>query len=237
MSKRVNFSRHLEIQWLDQTARWVASGLDKATLNENVDRMLEPHIKCKVNKGKTRNQLINLWFSVSSDMSDSFQNKAIEFVKSSDELPLSLHWGQLVAKNVFFSDVARFVGRKLKHGDSFTYAQAQKHLVELYGDTETVKRALRSALKTLVEFRLVSRESNRSYSVNKLEMYVDTRYKSWLLLALMYNQGFHNRSLSNLLDDLVWFPFDFSVSFNEIDALLFELHQQGNELVLFRKER
>lgn len=51
----------------------------------------------------------------------------------------------------------------------------------------------------------------------------------------MQNRGTSSRSVLDLLDDLVWFPFSFTLSVNEIDQSLFELHQQGNNLVLFRK--
>ena len=235
MSKRVNFSRHLEIYWLDQTARWSIQGFDKKTVNENIDSMLEPHVTCRVNLGKTRNQLMNLWFTHPNYIDSSFHQFSLDAVHSTDCLPFILHWGLLVAKNVFFSDVVRFVGRRDKHADSFTYAQVQKHLVEQYGDTETVKRALRSVLKTLVDFKIVKRESNRSYQPQKLNLCIERKYKSWLLMALMYNLGASSRSLSDLLDDLVWFPFDFDVGFDEIDTSWFELHQQGNDLVLFRR--
>lgn len=235
MSKRVNFSRHLEVHWLDQVARWSAQGLDKKSLDEHIDRMLEPYVTCKVNRGKTRNQLVNLWFIRPDQIDVAFDQFALSHVSQEEEAPLIVHWGKLVAKNIFFSEVVRFAGRKEKHSDSFTYAQIQKHLVELYGDTETVKRALRSVLKTLVDFQILKRNSNRSYQPRKLNYQVGRKYKSWLLQALMLNKGFSNRSLTDLLDDLVWFPFDFIVPVHDIDATWFELHQQGNTLVLFKK--
>ncbi|WP_219079306.1 hypothetical protein [Vibrio parahaemolyticus] len=48
MSKRVNFSRHIEIQWLDSVAVWVTEGKQKKELDEQIDLMLEPSVTCKV---------------------------------------------------------------------------------------------------------------------------------------------------------------------------------------------
>jgi hypothetical protein len=62
MSKKVNYSRHIETYWLDQTALWVAEGLNKQELHDKINSMLSPLINCKVNLGKTRNQLTSLWF-------------------------------------------------------------------------------------------------------------------------------------------------------------------------------
>ncbi len=235
MSKRVNFSRHIEIKWLDQVAEWVAQGYEKKELDELVDLMLQSSVSCKVNRGKTRNQLINLWSSHSDSITHSFNQFAIDDVAKSDHPDFVLHWGLLIAKNNFFADVVRFVGRRGKHGESFTYSQVQKYIVELYGDTETVKRSLRSVLRTLVDFKILVRQSNRAYETQKLNCRVETKYKSWLLQSLIYNQDFRSRALTDLLDDLVWFPFTFAVSVNELETTWFDLHQQGNEVVLFKK--
>jgi hypothetical protein len=235
MSKRVNFSRHIEIQWLDSVAVWVAEGKPKKELDEQIDLMLEPIINCKVNRGKTRNQLTKLWSSMSDEIADDFDQFAINAVIESEHPDFMLHWGMLVAKNNFFADVVRFIGRREKHSEVFTYAQVQKNIVELYGDTETVKRSLRSVLKTLVDFKVLGRQTNRTYKAHKLEHKVESKYKSWLLQSLMYNQKYRSRSLADMLDDLVWFPFVFSVSVNELETTWFDLHQQGNDLVLFKK--
>ncbi|WP_407332322.1 hypothetical protein [Enterovibrio sp. 27052020O] len=234
MPKRVNFSRHLEKHWLDQVAIWSSQGFGKAELNENIERMLEPYVHCKVNRGKTRNQLTNMWFDASK-VDENWQKRAIDFVQQNDDVPFILHWGMLIAKNVFFADIVRFIGRKSKHNDYFTYGQAQKHIAELYGDTETVKRALRSVLKTLVDFQIILREKSGSYKPQVTGYEIEKKYKNWLVVGLMQNRGTSSRSVLDLLDDLVWFPFSFTLSVNEIDQSLFELHQQGNDLVLFRK--
>lgn len=235
MSKRVNFSRHIEIQWLDSVAVWVAEGKQKKELDELIDLMLKPSITCRVNRGKTRNLLTKLWSPNSNGVTESFAQFAIEAVLDSEYPDFLLHWGMLIAKNNFFSDVVRFIGRREKHSEVFTYAQVQKNIVELYGDTETVKRGLRSVLKTLVNFKIIERQRNRTYKAHRLEYKVETKYKSWLLQSLMYNQRYRSRSLADMLDDLVWFPFVFSVSVNELETTWFDLHQQGNDLVLFKK--
>lgn len=235
MSKKVSFSRHIELQWLDSVAKWVAEDKEKKELEEQIDLMLLPSINCKVNRGKTRNQLTKLWFSSSDNIDSTFEQFAINTVKDSKHPDFLLHWGMLVAKNNFFADVVRFIGRREKHSDPFTYAQAQKKIVELYGDTETVKRSLRSVLKTLIDFNVLERKSNGTYKALSVGHDIPSNHKSWLLQSLMYNQDFQSRSLTDLLDDLVWFPFVFSVSVNELETTWFDLHQQGNELILFKK--
>lgn len=235
MSKKVNFSRHIELQWLDLIAEWIAQGKEKNEIEDKVDLMLQPHINCKVNRGKTRNQLTRLWLTTPDDIYSSFNKFAIDNVKEHAPIDFVLHWGMLIAKNNFFADTVRFVGRREKYSEPFTYAQIQKHIVELYGDTETVRRSLRSVLKTLVDFKILVRQSNRTYIAQNKSHFVESKYKSWLLQSLMYNQNFQSRALTDLLDDLVWFPFVFTVSINELETTWFDIHQQGNNIILFKK--
>lgn len=236
MSKRVNYSRHIEAHWLDQTALWVAEGLNKQELHDKINSMLSPLINCKVNLGKTRNQLTSLWFDKSDNVSNEFSEFAVEYVKKSNDIPLVIHWGLLIAKKKFFADVARFIGRNSKFNDSFTYAQVQKRMVELYGDTETVKRGLRSVLKTMVDFGVLLRSNSRSYQVNQNNLAVPKKLMNWLLCALLFSEDVISRTLSDIIDDAIWFPFEISIEPEDIDKQWFEVHQQGYELMLFRKK-
>jgi hypothetical protein len=235
MSKRVNYSRHVEAYWLDQTALWTAEGLSKLELYEKINSMLSPKINCKINLGKTRNQLTSLWFDNSSNVSSEFSEFAVDYVKANHDIPLAIHWGLLIAKKKFFADVARFIGRNSKLNDSFTYSQVQKRMVELYGDTETVKRGLRSVLKTMVDFGILLRGNSRVYQVNRINLAVPSNLINWLLCALLYSEDVMSKTLSDILDDAVWFPFELNIEPEDLDKQWFEVHQQGYELMLFRK--
>lgn len=236
MSKRVNYSRHIEAYWLDQTALWVAEGLNKQELHDKINSMLSPLINCKVNLGKTRNQLTSLWFDKNDNVSNEFSEFAVEYVKESHDIPFVIHWGLLIAKKKFFADVARFIGRNSKLNDSFTYSQVQKRMVELYGDTETVKRGLRSVLKTMIDFGVLLRSNARSYQVNQINLAVPNKLMNWLLCALLFSEDAMSRTLSDIIDDAIWFPFELDIEPEDIDKQWFEVHQQGYELMLFRKK-
>ncbi|HDY85179.1 hypothetical protein LCGC14_0467810 [marine sediment metagenome] len=235
MLKKVSFSRHVEKDWLDQTALWCTDNLDKKEIVTKINTMLTPWITCKINLGKTRNQLTSIWIDIPGNIPSRFQKFACDKVRGSSDIPLAIHWGLLIAKKKFFAEVARFIGRTTKLNCSFTYAQVQKRMVELYGDTETVKRHLRSVLKTLVEFGVVIRSSSRSYQVADRKLVVNSDLKNWLLYSLLISEEVMSRSLPDIIDDAIWFPFDFNVQANEIEQSWFELHQQGNDLVIFRK--
>jgi hypothetical protein len=235
MSKKVNFSRHIEQHWLDQTALWVAGKLNKQELHDQINSMLANSINCKVNLGKTRNQLTSIWFNQKDNVLEDFQKFALEQVKDCHDIPLALHWGLLIAKNKFFADVSRFIGRTTKLNPSFTYAQVQKRMVELYGDTETVKRNLRSVLKTLVDFGVLKRGPARAYQASARKFTIPNNLNSWLLYALLVSEDVRSRSLSDITDDAIWFPFELDIRSEDVDKMWFELHQQGNDLMLFRQ--
>lgn len=236
MSKRVNYSRHIETHWLDQTALWVAEGLNKQELHDKINSMLSPSINCKVNLGKTRNQLTSLWFDKNESAGNKFSIFSVKYIKENNDIPLVIHWGLLIAKKKFFADVARFIGRSSKLNDSVTYAQVQKRMVELYGDTETVKRGLRSVLKTMVDFGVLLRGNARCYHVNPNKLAVPNKLMNWLLYALLVSDDVTSRTLSGSIDDAVWFPFEFDIQAEDVDKHWFEFHQQGHDLMLFRKK-
>lgn len=234
MPKKVNFNRHLEKHWLDQVAILSSQKIDEIDVFENISRILEPSVRSKINRDKTRSQLMNIWF-YKSGFDESWHASAFEYLNKVDHVPFILHWGMLITKNNFFADAVRFIGRKTKYNSQFTYGQIEKYISELYGDTETVKRSLRSVLKTLINFQIIHREQNGYYSSQKSKGIIEKKYKNWLLFGLMQSKGLNSRSVVDLVDDLVWFPFLFTLTVNEIDESLFELHQQGNDLILFKK--
>jgi hypothetical protein len=109
-------------------------------------------------------------------------------------------------------------------------------MIEMYGDTETVKRGLRSVLKTMVDFGVLLRSNARSYQVNPNNLTVPNKLMNWLLCALLFSEDVMSRTLSDIIDDAVWFPFDISIQPEDIDKQWFEVHQQGYDLMLFRKK-
>jgi hypothetical protein len=232
MQKSVSFTRHVNHYWLDQTAHWVASEIGYTEINNNIEKLLEQSIRTKENRRKARNLLTSLW---KNPTNVNFQKFALNNIRQSDEINLAVHWGILISRKPFFADVARFIGRTCKLNDSFSYAQVKKRITELYGETESAKRGLRAVLKTMGELGVLERVDGAIYNVRILQNEVPPELRCWLILAAMIGENVNSRLLSDSLDDAIWFPFDFDIQLESVDKQWFELHQQGHDIMLFRK--
>ena len=61
MKTSIGFNRHLELDWLVQTASWVANGFQGKELKNRIDILLTPNFESKVAQDKTRNLLFGIW--------------------------------------------------------------------------------------------------------------------------------------------------------------------------------
>jgi hypothetical protein len=58
MKPIIGFNRHLEMDWLVQTASWSANGIHGQALKNKIDSLLAPSFDSKVAQDKTRNLLL-----------------------------------------------------------------------------------------------------------------------------------------------------------------------------------
>jgi hypothetical protein len=68
------------------------------------------------------------------------------------------HWGLSLAAYPFFKVVVETAGRLLTLQGSFTGAQAQRRVREIFGERETVTRAAQRVLRSLADWGVI-RES------------------------------------------------------------------------------
>ena len=61
MKVSIGFNRHLESDWLAQTASWVANNIAGNELKQKIDELLTPAFSSQVAKDKTRNLLFGIW--------------------------------------------------------------------------------------------------------------------------------------------------------------------------------
>lgn len=64
------FDRFIERQWIDQTAKWIVQGKERADLHTLIDDYLSPYIKGETSLRKTKNVLFGCW------VNETQENKA-----------------------------------------------------------------------------------------------------------------------------------------------------------------
>ena len=96
MKVSIGFNRHLEPDWLAQTASWVANGIEGQTLKDRIDSMLEPAFTSKVARDKTRNLLFGIWNKLPKNISERFHWRGAKLLMVRSERLLVFHWGMML---------------------------------------------------------------------------------------------------------------------------------------------
>ena len=234
MVKTPGFCRHVEKEWLEQTLRWVASETDSVQLNKNLELFLGAYIATKENRRKARNLLTSIWMRPKNK--DIFFETGIQLHQEIDTFSLPIHWGMLISKKPFFAEVARFIGRQARLNDTFTFSQVFRRMSMLYGETQATSRALSAVLRTMIELGVIDRSNKlTSYSIVPIQEKVSTHIANWLTTAAMISLNKVSISLDEVLADQVFFPFQIDINLNTLDVSTFEYLQQGNSIVVFKR--
>ncbi|KDA93110.1 MULTISPECIES: hypothetical protein [Enterobacterales] len=234
MVKTPGFCRHVEKEWLEQTLRWVASETDSVQLNKNLELFLGAYIATKENRRKARNLLTSIWMRPKNK--DVFFDTSIQLHQEIDTFSLPIHWGMLISKKPFFAEVARFIGRQARLNDAFTFSQVFRRMSMLYGETQATSRALSAVLRTMIELGVIDRSNKlTSYSIVPIQEKVSTHIANWLTTAAMISLNKVSISLDEVLADQVFFPFQIDINLNTLDVSTFEYLQQGNSIVVFKR--
>ena len=236
MNKFTSFSRHLDKVWLEHTIAWVAQGADRETLNRSIETMLTSTVPTAENRRKARNLLVSIWAEREETELQPFDQAALALYRKTEQSSLVLQWGMLVARKPFFAAVARFIGRYSKLNDNFQYAQVNRRMCELYGETESTSRATRAVLKTMQELGALVKDNAGAISIAPQITATAPDEVNWLLKGLLMTDGQTSRSLDEALQDPVWFPVKLVLNASQVTPQWFEIHQQGNNLYLFLKQ-
>ena len=203
-------------------------------LNKNLEGFLGAYIATKENRRKARNLLTSIWMRPKNK--DVFFDTSIQLHQEIDTFSLPIHWGMLISKKPFFAEVARFIGRQARLNDAFTFSQVFRRMSMLYGETQATSRALSAVLRTMIELGVIDRSNKlTSYSIVPIQEKVSTHIANWLTTAAMISLNKVSISLDEVLADQVFFPFQIDINLNTLDVSTFEYLQQGNSIVVFKR--
>ncbi|HBC3410543.1 TPA: hypothetical protein KDY13_002795 [Vibrio parahaemolyticus] len=234
MKVSIGFNRHLEPDWLAQTAAWVANGIEGQELKDRIDSMLSPAFTSKVAKDKTRNLLFGIWNKLPKHISKEFQDAGARLLLEHSELHLAFHWGMMLAKYPFFAYVVSQIGRLIKLNDTFLYSQLEDRVTENFGDTSTIKRSMQFVVRTLMNMEVLQNPQQGVYKLNKPLSISESAVKGWLVEATMQTDNSSSRSLSSINDDPVWFPLDIYFDTNDVYGnSRLEAHLQSSDTIVF----
>ena len=234
MKPAIGFNRHLEMDWLVQTASWSANGVHGQALKNKIDVLLAPSFDSKVAQDKTRNLLFGIWDSESNSVPKAFHDDACRLLIEHSEVNIAIHWGMMLAKYPFFYNVASQIGRMAKHEGLFIYSQLEQRITENYGDTSTIKRCIQFVVRTLMNLELLSNPKQGLYQLRKPITINHDSVIAWLVEVSVRAEGNSSKSMSAISNDPAWFPFDINFNENRLSSnTRLDVHHQANDAIVF----
>ena len=210
---QIGFSQRVRLEWLEQTARMILGGNDKAAVNDALQDLLKDKVSVgghavRGTREKIISILLKVWLTSPPEL-ELLRRDGLELlgrVPRRDHLVV--HWGMVMAVYPFWAGVATQVGRLLRLQGSAAAAHVQRRVREQYGERETVSRATRRVLRSYLDWGVLQETGKRGiYSAGKPLVVDDLRLTAWLSEASLHAKDNGAAPLRELIDSPSFFPF------------------------------
>jgi hypothetical protein len=210
LGKTVGLFRAIKQDWLNKTAELVIQGYSDADIKSILDEYLSFEIGSAINRGKTRELLMNIWARPEST-SPLVHAKAIEAYKSERSDKTALGWALFVLAHPVFADACSLIGKISTIQSAFTTSWLKEKICEFRGERPTLIRTVTGILKTMKCLGCIEQEKVGFYHAIKRTISDDQAINILLtsLLALERKAYYEIPELSRIP---LFFPFEFNVS-------------------------
>lgn len=242
-NKRIlGFDRKINLDWLDATLHLLAQGLSEDMIRERLDTILEGHVsgtKHNSAKGKTKTVLMHIWVNVPADLVD-LRDRAIKLDKLyGSEVQLALHWGMCLATYPFFFDLVLNAGRLLNLQEEISQKQLQYRMAEIWGERSTLTRSVQRLIRNMIQWQIIAEGDQPGHYRQKSKLLLTdyNQIQAWLVEIFMFASKSEVRSLDSVINNPVFFPFNFDFSTYKFDDNYgFEIVRHGakEDLVVVR---
>jgi hypothetical protein len=210
---QIGFSQRVRLEWLDYTAGLVLAGKSPSEINTALQTYLQDKLSVggsavRGNREKVITILMRIWV-LPPDALRGIRDEGLVLAR---ELPLeqhlALHWGLAMAVYPFWGTVAETVGRLLRLQKDVGAAQVQRRLREQLGERETVARAARRVVRSMVDLGVLVEGQNKGfYNVASPRQIHDEVLSRWLATAFLAAKGGDWLPLETLYQPPAFFPF------------------------------
>src|SRR5215471_6512456 len=210
---QIGFSQRVQLDWLEQTAALVLTGLTREQVETRLQELLHDKLSIggaaqRGNREKAITILLKIWASVPKCL-QSFRDDGLDHLR---RLPhddhIALHWGMTMTVYPFFGVVAESVGRLMRLQGTCAAAQIQRRIREQLGERETVARAARRILRCFVDWGVLQETQKKGvYDAFPARAVHDKRLTIWLVEAALRASGTNKRTFKMIAQTPALFPF------------------------------
>ncbi len=234
---QIGFTQRLQLKWLDRTAGLLSAGSPCAPIKAALTDLLKDQLSIngtaeRGSREKTVTILLKTWVTVPRHL-QPFRDEGLEHFRrltAKDHLPI--HWGMAMVVYPFFSVVAQTVGRLLKLQGTAGAAQVQRRVREQLGERETVSRATRRILRSMIDWGVLHDAGHKGiYQSSSVHRIKDPRLGAWLLEACLLGSGSTSGAIEVISQSPALFPFALPwISTRELEtASRLELFREGGD--------
>jgi hypothetical protein len=212
-SEQIGFSQRVHLEWLEQTVNLILAGNDQPTIESDLQRILRTKVSVgghaqRGNREKIITILTKVWLRVPKHLMNLRDDGLSILTNLSGDERMAVHWGMVTAVYPFWGAVASHVGRLLKLQGTCAAAHIQRRVREKYGERETVSRAARRVIRSLVDWRVLKASGTKGVYEQGLSVSLDQiRIVSWLLEASLHARSMDSAHLHDLMEHPCLFPF------------------------------
>ena len=235
--KKIGFDRTVELPWMKMTAELAALKFNPQEINKKLDDMLSDKIKGKESRRKTRTVLLSVWVKTKKEL-HPLRSEAFELLRSlHSKYHFAVHWGMSMTTQPFFGDVATIIGRLVNLQGSVSEAEVQRRVKEIYGERQTVPRAVQRLLRTFMNWGALNKPRPGIYETTSPIYIANKKLITWIMQAPLYNSD-SSQTINGILKNPVFFPFHFknitSADLRKCSRLDIVAQALDEELVMLR---
>lgn len=240
---QIGFSQRVRLEWFDLTAELLLAGNNAQQITASLKDHLRDQLSVggnaeRGNREKAITILLRTWVTVPKDL-ESLRNDAMASLqRTAPKNRLPLHWGMILAAYPFFGVVAETVGWLLSLQATVAPSQIQRRIREQFGERETVARAARRILRSLVDWTVLTETDIKGvYAPGSQITIQEQRLASLLIEACLASRPGESACFRELVADKRLFPFSFTLSARDLDRhprLEVLSHSEHNDPIIVR---
>lgn len=226
MKRIIGFNMKVWRHHLDYVAQSLSDGLQDE-LAENVLDYMTDEIVGQRSRRKTRTILLKIWVNVEEEHKVLRNEALLLYSRLRDDERIALHWGLTVLAYPFFKSVVYELGRLFRLQDVVHSQQILRKMHELYGDRHSVGVSTTAVLSTLRQWNII-RTTNRYENERSDCIAIQTpALKRWLAETVIRSSEKEVLNIEMLNQHPAFFPFDVSISLNQLDRDVFTVTRLG----------
>jgi len=221
----IGFDRYVQLDWC-------AAALEVATGVKTVEQAKEEVANVLTgidSRRKTFDILKRLWISPLPAYSN-FVERGLELFKQQGQSSVApLNWGCAMVTYPFFGHTSEITGRLIAMQGDCSIKEIQRRMAEIYGDRESVSRAVSRVLQSQENWGVLERvEDGKRLIREQAISIVNEQVALWLIEAVL---RFHGKAIAAAtlpsLSVLYPFSFDQSLAYIVSKSPMLELRSEG----------